>query len=273
MKKLPFQAVAVDMDGTFLNEKSTFNKPRYAKIMPLLKQQQVHFIIASGNELLRCQNDLAEFSKDCDYVCENGALAVASTGQEVYSHPIPQQTVAASLNFLANNYPEVNLVLSGRRHAYYSQRATPLFKEMIHHSYATWQEVPDLYNCYQNDEIYKITLNASEEQVAQIIKNINQTTDIKISGVTGSGPWMDLINPEDNKGHGLTQLLNYLHISPQKLLAFGDGGNDLEMLELAGISYAMANGSDQVKEIAQNLAPSNTQDGVLLVLERYLSLS
>lgn len=53
-------------------------------------------------------------------------------------------------------------------------------------------------------------------------------------------------------------------------MAFGDNANDMEMLELAGQSYAMANASDQVKAAAKYVAKSNQEDGVLDVIEAYL---
>ena len=53
-------------------------------------------------------------------------------------------------------------------------------------------------------------------------------------------------------------------------MAFGDSENDLEMLELAGYSFAMENGEEKVKRMAKYIAPSNDEAGVLQVLEQYL---
>ena len=53
-------------------------------------------------------------------------------------------------------------------------------------------------------------------------------------------------------------------------MASGDSENDIEMLELAGISYAMENAEDRVKEIAIEVAPANSQAGVYQVLENWL---
>ena len=52
-------------------------------------------------------------------------------------------------------------------------------------------------------------------------------------------------------------------------MAFGDSENDIEMLELAGISYAMENAEDR-EEIATEVAPANSQAGVYQVLENWL---
>ena len=59
-------------------------------------------------------------------------------------------------------------------------------------------------------------------------------------------------------------------IDADQIMAFGDSENDLEMLELAGYSFAMENGEEKVKRMAKYIAPSNNEAGVLQVLEQYL---
>ena len=59
-------------------------------------------------------------------------------------------------------------------------------------------------------------------------------------------------------------------IDANQIMAFGDSENDLEMLELAGYSFAMENGEEKVKRMAKYIAPSNNEAGVLQVLEQYL---
>jgi hydroxymethylpyrimidine pyrophosphatase-like HAD family hydrolase len=56
------------------------------------------------------------------------------------------------------------------------------------------------------------------------------------------------------------------------VLAFGDMPNDLPMLEWAGTSYAMANAHPSVRRLAENVAPSNEDDGVAAVLEEIFDL-
>ena len=53
-------------------------------------------------------------------------------------------------------------------------------------------------------------------------------------------------------------------------MAFGDSDNDLAMLKMAGLSYAMDNAPQNVKDAADRVAPACTEDGVLQVLEELL---
>ncbi len=73
--------------------------------------------------------------------------------------------------------------------------------------------------------------------------------------------------PEATKGIGLIKLAELLEIPRERVIAFGDGENDISMLECAGTGYAMANAPDNVKTAADRIAPPNTEDGVAQVLK------
>jgi len=74
--------------------------------------------------------------------------------------------------------------------------------------------------------------------------------------------------PNTNKGTGLAQLIKNLGIKKEEVLAFGDGGNDIELLQNAGWPVAMANACDALKSIAKLTTKSNSEDGVADMLEK-----
>ena len=79
---------------------------------------------------------------------------------------------------------------------------------------------------------------------------------------------IDLILPGCHKASGLKRLAERWGIAPEQCAAFGDGGNDIEMLKYCGYSYAMENASYSVKAAAKFICPSNEADGVLVTLEK-----
>ena len=72
----------------------------------------------------------------------------------------------------------------------------------------------------------------------------------------------ELINRAFNKGTAVTRLCEYLNMSPEDAVAFGDSMNDLEMLQAAGLGVCMENGSPALKEAAGMVCPSVTEDGL-----------
>lgn len=75
--------------------------------------------------------------------------------------------------------------------------------------------------------------------------------------------------PDATKGNGLRTLCRCLGIDPREAAAFGDGTNDLSLLQEAGIGVAMANGAPETLAAADLTAPSNEEDGVAQILSRW----
>ena len=72
-----------------------------------------------------------------------------------------------------------------------------------------------------------------------------------------------------SKATALARLADDLGIRKEEIMAIGDGNNDLEMLEFAGLSVAMANAKVAVKKIAQVETSSNDQSGVAQAILKY----
>ena len=80
------------------------------------------------------------------------------------------------------------------------------------------------------------------------------SSDIKV--VTSGNLWVDFICPTANKGSALKDLIDHLHIAAKDCVVFGDQYNDVEMLQTAGTSYAMANAAPGIDKYATNVTDS-----------------
>lgn len=94
---------------------------------------------------------------------------------------------------------------------------------------------------------------ASETKTSEPIANV----------IRGTPPFfVEILDPEVHKGHGLKQLCNSLSIPMEEVIAFGDGDNDKEFLEMSGWGVAMKNARNIVKEIADEVGEwSNDEVG------------
>lgn len=71
------------------------------------------------------------------------------------------------------------------------------------------------------------------------------------------------------KGDGIRCLAEYLGLKPEETMGFGDGENDLTMMQMAGIGVAMGNGEEVVKAAADYVTDTNDADGVALAIEKF----
>lgn len=66
------KAIAVDMDGTFLNSQSTYDHQRFAKVFRQLQEHNIQFVVASGNPIYQLQMAFPDYVNDLCFVAENG---------------------------------------------------------------------------------------------------------------------------------------------------------------------------------------------------------
>ena len=82
--------------------------------------------------------------------------------------------------------------------------------------------------------------------------------------------FLEFASPHVTKAAGLEFLAAQLGFARERTLAFGDGENDIELVDWAGYGVAVENAHDQVKEVADFGCPSVDEEGVAQVLEAYL---
>ena len=81
---------------------------------------------------------------------------------------------------------------------------------------------------------------------------------------------MELNAPGISKGRGLMALAERLGLALDEVMAVGDSGNDLTMLEAAGLGVAMGNATEEIKQAADVITADNNHDGVAEAIEKYV---
>lgn len=129
--------------------------------------------------------------------------------------------------------------------------------------------VPDLSEHIGEKGVEKINIMHVVGDELQEVKD----SFLNIGGiyVTSSIPEnLEMNNINANKGYALSALCRILNISENEVMAFGDSGNDCEMLRTASYSFATANAWDEAKKAAKSVTLSNEDDGVAVQIEKYL---
>jgi len=263
------KALAVDMDGTFLNSKKDYNRPLFKKLYDKMKDYGIKFIVASGNQYVQLKRSFPEICNEISYVAENGSCVME--GEKIlFKKTISRDDVLFTASVL-DEYDDVNYAACGFKSTYYLNRADDHF-EKIMDFYCPVNQRLDTFEEMPEDDIFKMTLECPAEKTAEYLEIMRNSLAGKLEATSSGHGSIDLIIPGCHKAYGLKKLLNYYKIDAKDLMACGDGGNDIEMLALAGHSYAMANGSDEVKRVAKYQAATNDEDGVLHALKKELNL-
>lgn len=115
-----------------------------------------------------------------------------------------------------------------------------------------------------------MSLVVGEDRMDQVQEDFNQVFNGYVQAVSSGYGCLDIIQDGIHKAWALQELLKRWNIKSEEIMAFGDSENDVEMLELAGIAYAMENADEKAKAVATDIAPANSQGGVYQILEAWL---
>lgn len=267
MSEIPFKAIAVDMDGTFLNDKKDYDRELFAKVLKAAQDQGIHFIVASGNQYMKLRKDFYPHADEVDYVAENGAYLIVDN-QDV-GHTGFNAAQTQEISAYLDKFPQVHYIICGLNRAYFLESETEELKKIAHFYYPRHKQIDNVKEI-GDEPVLKFSLVIPDEETKGILQQMSVHFGDRIH-VTSSGfGSIDMMVPHVNKAKGLRQLLAHWDLTMDDLIAFGDGGNDLEMLEAAGISYGMENGDPVVKKVVDHIAPNNNDSGVLKVLADYL---
>lgn len=255
--------VVTDMDGTLLNSNHEVSD-KFFSLFQELKKRNIHFVAASGRQYSSMVNKLIPIKDDITILAENGAFAKRQN-QELFATPIAKEIATNILNTL-KPIQNVHPVLC-TKHKAYINGDSPEFILMIKEFYSEFNVVANQLNI--EDEILKIAVyhfESSEEFIYPEVKHLEDNLKVKISGPN----WVDISHQNANKGYALQKIMDEYQIKPEELMVFGDYNNDIEMLELAKYSFAMANAHPNVKKVANYTTLSNDENGVEHILEQLI---
>jgi len=259
--------IAVDMDGTLLDGDGNVPEPLW-DLLPRLAERGVAFVPASGRQLATLRATFGDAGDEMTFIAENGAYVVRA-GIEVASVALEAAFVDRAvrrIRSLADAGYDLGVVVCGKRSAYI-ERCDDAFREEAQAYYAALEAVDDVLAV--EDDVLKIAIYdfaPAEESVGLALDDLARTHRVVVSGAH----WVDIMQPGVDKGVALRRLQEELGVSPEQTAAFGDYLNDLEMLDAAHWSYAMADAHPEVVARARHRAPSNLDHGVLTTIEELL---
>ncbi|WP_030176722.1 Cof-type HAD-IIB family hydrolase [Streptomyces sp. NRRL S-813] len=261
--------IVTDMDGTLLDDAQRIPAGLWPMLAEL-RRRGVLFSPASGRQYATLAEQFAGADEGMVFIAENGTYVVRD-GEELSSDPL-ETAVAVRLveavRDLAAQGVDLGAVVCGKRSAYV-ERTDEAFLAEVRKYYVRHRVVSDV--AAVDDDVIKVALfdfGSAERTTAPALASFAATHKVVVSGEH----WVDVMNRTADKGAAVRRLQRDLGITPAQTLVFGDYLNDLEMLDAAEWSFAMANAHPEVVRRARHLAPSNNDHGVLRTIARLLHL-
>ena len=271
---MDIKVIATDMDGTLLDPKGQLDLPRLEKILDKLDQCDIRFVIATGNEVHRMRQLLGHLADRVVLVVANGAR-IFENNELIQAQTWDDAMVDKALGHFKGRECQDQFVVTAMNGGFvktgtvFTELDKFMTPEMIEKLYQRMNFV-DEFDSSLFGGVLKMSMVVGEERLDSVLQEVNDLFNGHVRAVSSGYGCIDILQDGIHKAWGLVELLKRWNLKPEQIMAFGDSENDIEMLELAGISYAMENAEEAVKRVATKVAPANSLAGVYKVLENWL---
>ena len=244
------QIAFFDVDGTLVDINTKVATPKMLDTLRALQKNGVKICIATG----RAPDKIPQFDGvEFDACLAFNASYCFTKDTVIFSNPLPPAAVRRVIeNAKALGRP-VSVATAARSA---SNGNDPDLTDYYAISKQTIT-VADDFEDLMNSTVYQLMLGSRKEEHAQLLKGV---TGAKITSWWPRA--VDIIPTDGSKGVGVQKVLDYFHINHEQAVAFGDGGNDIEMLQTVGTGVAMGNATDDVKAAADTVCGNVSDDGI-----------
>ncbi|KAL3941509.1 MAG: hypothetical protein SGBAC_004155 [Bacillariaceae sp.] len=281
-KSKRYRMVALDLDGTLLSSTGTVADVQ-AEYLRGLSEKGFHVCIATGRSIAGTYVAAEKLQiPRLPIVCSNGSRGFfwsrgsASDSpimEEQFHFQVPKDIVQRALNlankhgFCLQYYYKDSVCANQKSEIHYNctQKYTDLTGVRIQHIDDDYKEMLEknqlpsklllLFDSVDHRKAHDVTYGEFAPSEASIVR--------------GNWTWfLEILNANSNKGVGLQHMCKKLNVPLEEVIAIGDGCNDIEFLQMAGLGVTVQNAEAEVKEIADiNLEFTNDDHGPMRILQ------
>jgi len=261
MRKL---MICLDVDGTIVNHQGQMSR-RVRQSAREVVARGHEVVISTGRSLGAAIPVMRELGIDHGYVvASNGGVLAKVQGEQVEVIHREVFDPSLALAALRQSLPTAKYALENERGEFLS---SDVFTDA---SFGAESQVVDFEQMLDSQAVRVVVFStdATAEDFGKAVQGLG------LSGVTysvGWTAWLDIAAEGTTKASGLERLRAVLKFDSADTLAVGDGRNDIEMLQWAGMGVAMGQAPDEVKAVADAVTDGVDDDGLAVVLEELLT--
>ena len=275
MTKMDIKLIALDMDGTLLNEKKELT-PRTRNALERCIAQGILVVPAAGRIRSGIPREVTGIPGIRYAVTVNGAVVVDVEQETVIAEAKLSWEKAVGILETVSRYPVMyDCYIDG-----FGKIEPRFFRHLDRYGIApnlwpliksTREETGDLIAYVRDNRknVDKINLFFSDLELREQLRGIlKQDPAVCVSSAVYNN--LEINDAQATKGCGLSALAAHLGIDVSQIMAFGDGENDQTMIEAAGFGVAMGNAVDSLKAAADYVTLTNDEDGVAAAIEKFI---
>ncbi len=251
---MTYKVAFLDIDGTLLKPDDHTYCSTTEDAISQLQRQGIEVFFATGRPL-HDNRDLMEQFQVSSYIGYNGSYAIYKN-EPIWNQPLPSDVINRFLKIATDHRHELAFYTHEKN--YFTSPDSPA-TEIFSNTFQLKQNAP-----FQQDIIHNV-LGTTIVDIGShhpSLYEIDSEIHLSPVPVEGDANCYDVIRTQVNKGTAIEHILNQLGISKKGAIAFGDGLNDIEMLQTVGESFAMGNAHPELFAHAKHRTTSVYESGI-----------
>lgn len=267
MADSPYRLIALDVDGTLLDPTHALT-PRTRAAIQAAQRCGARICLATGKLLVSVRPLLADLAVGGVHItCNGAALLDATSGAAIANWPLSNAQLEAALAAIRDSAPTMGI-------AWYTTDAiyTDAPHGTLDTTLAAYHE-PALRHVARLDSSalpppLKFLMTGDHASLLALRDGLLERIGATLTVTRTTSDFVEVMALGVSKGAALRELTARLGVPREAVVAFGDGENDIPLLEAAGLGIAMANAMPALLPYAAETTLSNAEDGVAVALER-----
>ncbi|MCQ8265969.1 Cof-type HAD-IIB family hydrolase [Streptococcus suis] len=249
--------VFFDIDDTLRLKDTGYMPESIKQVFASLKNKGILTGIASGRAIYGLVPEIRALQPDF-FAMINGSYVEDAKGNVIRQEVLPKNMVEQVINWTKEI--GIDYGLMGSHKAVLSHRDDRISRT-IDPIYEHLETDPDFY---QDNDIYQIWTFEQEGQEVELPADLKE----HMRSVRWEAISSDIILQEASKAAGVAAVVEHLGLKPENVMVFGDGLNDLEVFDYAGISIAMGNSHPDLAAKGDYITKKVEEDGIFDALEK-----
>ena len=256
--------VALDLDDTLLNDQIQISQKNKEAIQACL-EKGVQVTLATGRMFRAAAPFARELGLGLPIITYQGALVKTLDEQELVHHVIPKPLALDVISYLRPYGLQVNVYMDDEL---YMEAVNEFGNRYVRLSKVTHQVTVFPEGLFTAPT--KILMAGDPLLLDKVQNETLRLFGAELTITKSKDYFLEFGNPMSKKSIGIDIVAKNLQISPEEILTIGDGMNDYDMIEYAGIGVAVGNAHPALKKIADDVTDTNQNDGVAKALEKYV---
>lgn len=265
-----YKVLAFDIDGTLTNSEKEIT-PKTKKAIQAAADAGAILAIATGRPVhgaVRYAEEL-HLKENGGYILSlNGGLILRCSDNTIISESLlPHRYYEEICNLAAEN--DVNIMTYDGDTVISENIDDPYLSEEARLNGLGKKQVDNLIS-YLDYEVPKFLMLGDGDKLAEVEKKVYAKLHDRMDVYRSEPYFLEILPKNVNKATALEKLIRVTGNDRSELMAFGDGFNDISMIEYAGMGVAMGNANEKAREKADIVAPTNDEDGIAWVINKFV---